>query len=324
VQLCTPLRLGTMTTSTVTRPLASPPRSTRRDSTRPLNSAAATAARVGAWAIGAAWLVGTASVPTAHAGKLQPAKRSYDTHVYYVLELDEAHPHAADWSPDEIAQVLGAEHVEQVGELKGHYLIRAEAGQVQLGEEGWATAAPVAPDQSRVRPRSFAGLQDGQRDKVLERYDLLRRRSLALASHSHSKRASSSAPHPRLIRSLERQEPRMRVKRDLPVLAPPDLSSFRRRLPRQGAAMSSAVEGLIAAAADKFSIFDPLWSKQWHLVNEVLPENSINVTGVWEQGYVGKGVNVAIVDDGLDMHSDDLAANFVSLSLTPLSVSALD
>lgn len=88
--------------------------------------------------------------------------------------------------------------------------------------------------------------------------------------------------------------------------------------------MSSAVEGLIAAAADKFSIFDPLWSKQWHLVNEVLPENSINVTGVWEQGYVGKGVNVAIVDDGLDMHSDDLAANFVSLSLTPLSVSALD
>jgi subtilisin family serine protease len=63
--------------------------------------------------------------------------------------------------------------------------------------------------------------------------------------------------------------------------------------------------------ASKFKIFDPLWSKQWHLVNGVMPENSINVTGVWEQGIVGKGVNVAIVDDGLDMHSDDLAANFV-------------
>jgi kexin len=43
-----------------------------------------------------------------------------------------------------------------------------------------------------------------------------------------------------------------------------------------------------------------------------MEENSINVTGVWDEGVFGKGVNVAIVDDGLDMHSDDLAANFVS------------
>ncbi|GAA5978471.1 hypothetical protein JCM10908_004368 [Rhodotorula pacifica] len=285
----------------------------RRDETTP--TATAKAVRLGTWAVGAVCVIGAGSVPTATAQKLQPAKRSYDTHVYYVLELDEAHPHAADWTPHQVAEVLGAEHVEQVGELKGHYLIRAEADQVHLGEEGWAVA-PVL-DQGRIRPRSYAGTKEGKRDKVLERYDLLRRRRLdSSSSSSHSKRTSlpGGAPHPRLIRSLERQEPRLRVKRDLPVL-PPSLdasSSFFRRsyVPRQGAAVSSAVGGLIAAAASKFSIFDPLWSKQWHLVNDVLPENSINVTGVWEQGYVGKGVNVAIVDDGLDMHSDDLAANF--------------
>ncbi|GAA5862302.1 hypothetical protein JCM3774_004856 [Rhodotorula dairenensis] len=287
----------------------STPRSTRRISPRPV-STMARAVRVGTWAAGAAWILGAGSVPTAQGAQLQPAKRSYDTHVYYVLELDEAHPNAADWSPDEVARVLGAEHVEQVGELKGHYLIRAEAGQVHLGDPDWTPkAAPVMPDQDRVRPRSYAGLRGGDRDKVLERYDLLRRRRLALSAHAKRTSSRSSAPHPRLIRSLERQEPRRRVKRDLPVL-PPDQSSFRRRLPRQGAAVSSAVGSLIAAAASKFSIFDPLWSKQWHLVNDIMPENSINVTGVWEQGYVGNGVNVAIVDDGLDMHSDDLAANF--------------
>ncbi|POY70258.1 hypothetical protein BMF94_6844 [Rhodotorula taiwanensis] len=272
----------------------------RRDSTRPVSpSTTRTAARLGSLAACAIWIAAISSLTAVQAEKKHPAKRSYDSHVYYVLELDESHPHALEWSPEDVAEVLGAEHVEQVGELKGHYLIRAEASQVASGEEAW-TAAPVA-DQTRVRPRSFAGLEEGKRDRILERYDLLRRRSLG--GHAQTSKRSSAALHPRLILSLERQEPRMRVKRDLPVL-PPTARSFR-NLPRR----SSATE-LISAAASKFSIFDPLWPKQWHLVNGVQTENSINVTGVWEQGVVGKGVNVAIVDDGLDMHSDDLAANF--------------
>jgi kexin len=36
------------------------------------------------------------------------------------------------------------------------------------------------------------------------------------------------------------------------------------------------------------------------------------VTGVWEQGITGKGAVVAIIDDGLDANSEDLAVNFVS------------
>ena len=61
------------------------------------------------------------------------------------------------------------------------------------------------------------------------------------------------------------------------------------------------------------------------------PGNDINVTGVWKQGnfknveptihtciyhgclgITGKGVKIAILDDGLDFNSKDLKDNFVS------------
>ncbi|BGP30114.1 pheromone processing endoprotease [Rhodotorula toruloides] len=267
-----------------------------------------------------------ASAPPALAAKLQPAKRDYDSHVYYVLEVDEAQLAMGGPTPHEVAEALGAEHVEQVGELKGHYLIRAEAGEVERGEEQWELATAKALNGNEVRRRTVKGVEEGKRDKVLERYELLRRRLPGPASHLHAKRSlsSSHSPSPRLVRSLERQHPRQRVKRDLPVFPPsqPWSTKLRRRAflpllgerdpqqPGVGIVDATLGTGLIAAMASKFKIFDPLWSKQWHLVNGVMPENSINVTGVWEQGIVGKGVNVAIVDDGLDMHSDDLAANF--------------
>ncbi|KAI8390318.1 peptidase S8/S53 domain-containing protein [Blakeslea trispora] len=61
---------------------------------------------------------------------------------------------------------------------------------------------------------------------------------------------------------------------------------------------------------EKLSIDDPWFPRQWHLINQINPGNDINVTGVWEQGIAGKGVNVVILDDGLDYKSKDLADNF--------------
>ncbi|TDZ30458.1 Protease KEX1 [Colletotrichum spinosum] len=57
-------------------------------------------------------------------------------------------------------------------------------------------------------------------------------------------------------------------------------------------------------------IADPIFNEQWHLLNTVQPGHDINVTGVWLQGITGKNATVAIVDDGLDMYSDDLKANY--------------
>ena len=41
---------------------------------------------------------------------------------------------------------------------------------------------------------------------------------------------------------------------------------------------------------------------------------SMNVRAAWSSGYTGKGVLVAVVDDGVNMNHPDLEDNFVSLS----------
>ncbi|KAJ9648610.1 pheromone processing endoprotease [Coniosporium tulheliwenetii] len=58
------------------------------------------------------------------------------------------------------------------------------------------------------------------------------------------------------------------------------------------------------------NIKDPIFNEQWHLFNTHDPGNDLNVTGVWLQGITGKNATVCIVDDGLDMDSDDLKPNY--------------
>jgi subtilisin family serine protease len=63
---------------------------------------------------------------------------------------------------------------------------------------------------------------------------------------------------------------------------------------------------------------DPLIANQWHLQNigysafaSILPisGNDMNVAGAWRDGYTGKGIKVAVVDSGLEIGHEDLAAN---------------
>ncbi|KAI0837515.1 peptidase S8/S53 domain-containing protein [Hypoxylon sp. FL0890] len=61
---------------------------------------------------------------------------------------------------------------------------------------------------------------------------------------------------------------------------------------------------------EKLDISDPIFHEQWHLYNTVQLGHDVNVTGVWLSGVTGKNATVAIVDDGLDMYSNDLKPNY--------------
>ena len=60
---------------------------------------------------------------------------------------------------------------------------------------------------------------------------------------------------------------------------------------------------------------DPLFGDQWHLQNTGQAGGTagedVNVVPVWSNGYKGDGILIAIVDDGLEIAHEDLAANIV-------------
>lgn len=62
--------------------------------------------------------------------------------------------------------------------------------------------------------------------------------------------------------------------------------------------------------ATTLDISDPIFHEQWHLFNTVQVGHDLNVTGVWLNGTTGKNATVCIVDDGLDMDSNDLKDNY--------------
>ncbi|KAJ9109059.1 hypothetical protein QFC21_000386 [Naganishia friedmannii] len=231
-------------------------------------------------------LSGSSLVPVA---ATKPSARSYDTHHYFSLETD---PSATFQSAQDLGAALGVEVIERVGELDGHWLVRC------------AKNSNVDDDGQR-NGNTKRGEEQGYLD-VLERWQGLRR-----------KRSLES----QRIKDVQHLPVRKRSKRQPP---PPPHSSpraatpaHRRRSLNQRSSLSNrttitqrdTLEELTYAQTS-LSLSDPLLPKQWHLINTIFPDISLNVTGVWGEDVTGKGVKVAIIDDGLDMHSDDLAENF--------------
>ncbi|KAL8799312.1 MAG: hypothetical protein Q9182_005987 [Xanthomendoza sp. 2 TL-2023] len=99
---------------------------------------------------------------------------------------------------------------------------------------------------------------------------------------------------------------------------PPPLS---RQLPPVGQELDGqpvdappgGVEAAVAIrkeVARKLSIEDPIFGEQWHLFNTVQLGHDVNVTGVWMQGVTGHNVTAVMVDDGIDMYSEDIKDNY--------------
>ena len=54
-------------------------------------------------------------------------------------------------------------------------------------------------------------------------------------------------------------------------------------------------------------INDALYGCQWHLRSQ--SDEDINVEAVWAEGIRGEGINIALVDDGMDFNHEDLRDN---------------
>lgn len=104
------------------------------------------------------------------------------------------------------------------------------------------------------------------------------------------------------VRLARKQLPRTMLQKRIP---PPPMTRARRDATPKPAALSKQKNVM-----QLLSINDPTFPGQWHLFNPVQLGHDVNVTGAWVEGVTGKNATVAIVDDGLDMHSLDLKDNY--------------
>lgn len=213
----------------------------------------------------------------------RPHARAYDTHAYYALELPGTIEQATAY-----ATSLGenVELLERIGELEGHWLVRSPH----------AHHAEEDLDKRTVLTSHTA------RDPVMVRHHAHQKRgtdAVDLAPLTLRKRAKRVAPQldSRYLPHTAGRQLRQRQKRQL--VAPPTAP-----------VEEEEMEEMLFAQTD-LGLKDPMLGLQWHLINTRKPEYELNVTKLWARDVNGQGVHVAIIDDGLDMTSDDLAENFV-------------
>ena len=174
-------------------------------------------------------------------------------------------------SPSDVADLLGLHHEGPLGELRDHHLFSTIRSSLDVVD--------AAQKHLRAQRRKRGGLQE-----------------------------------PHLLDSV-RFAQKQKLKARMEKRIPPG-RSIRAEAPAEGkpkdvavTPVDSAIEKQRAIARD-LEIRDPIFEEQWHLYNPIQIGHDINVTDVWKQGITGHNATVAIVDDGLDMYSDDLKDNY--------------
>lgn len=111
------------------------------------------------------------------------------------------------------------------------------------------------------------------------------------------------------VKSAQKQKLKARMEKRTAIPPPPE--GYAAPLDtRQDPPPADAALARQAEVARALGIDDPIFGEQWHLYNPVQVGHDVNVTDVWLQGVTGHNSTVAIVDDGLDMYSDDLKDNY--------------
>ncbi|KAI7862795.1 peptidase S8/S53 domain-containing protein [Spinellus fusiger] len=220
----------------------------------------------------------------------QPILRDYVQRHYYTLYSPTANTHAASV----VARHLGCRFDGQVGELVHYYWI----------------SVPKQTEQTEQTEQINVRRDTAPSDTVLSLFSALKKRT---SPHSQRDESIEALTH---IERIDRQLPQRRLfKRSLLPLSPEHpMKGYPEKKWKVGLGDNttdnvSAVGGF-SALENMLGIQDPGFDKQWHMMNRVWPGNDMNVSGVWQQNITGQGVVVAILDDGLDMDSEDLKDNF--------------
>ena len=111
------------------------------------------------------------------------------------------------------------------------------------------------------------------------------------------------------VRFAQKQKLKARLEKRGPIPPPPEGYTSPVEVRQAEAPVASALARQ-SFVADALGISDPIFNEQWHLYNPVQVGHDVNVTDVWLQGITGFNATVAIVDDGLDMYSNDLKDNY--------------
>ena len=173
-------------------------------------------------------------------------------------------------SPSYVARVLGARHEGQIGELTGHHTFSL--------------------------PREQSSDLSAVLDDLRSKRKLRRRSEDPIASRSNDSLGG-------ILWSQKLERPRQRLQKRAPP--PPDVFT-----PRFSQDPDKKLVNTQNEIMSKLGITDPIFREQWHLLNVLQPGHDLNVTGVWLEGITGHGVATAVVDDGLDMDSNDLKPNY--------------
>ena len=201
-----------------------------------------------------------------------PRIRNHDTHDYYALHL------RSDTSPQQVASALGLDYEGRLGELPDHHTFSSPRRRKHVAD------AKLEDLRRRRRRRDLIGM--GVLEGVL--WSQKQKTKARMVKRTVLPHITTRAPP--VPGSKEDAKP------DVPVntepVANPDAVAQRTDLARE------------------LSIEDPIFDEQWHLFNTIQLGHDINVTGVWKQGITGEGATAVMVDDGIDMYSDDLKDNY--------------
>ena len=175
-----------------------------------------------------------------------------------------------DASPSEVAATLGLEYEGRLGDLPDHYYFSVQRG---------------------VKHET---------DDILQ--NLRNRR----------KKRDAAVTGTSLDAILWSQKQKLKSRMQKRGIIPPNIIRAPPVIPDESDTGSASISAIAQRQeiARKLQIRDPIFAEQWHLFNSVELGHDVNVTGLWMEGITGHNATVVVVDDGIDMYSDDLKDNY--------------